>query len=73
MILEVGLPFSQAGPGAGRLATGLPRSTTSESVSEEDIYTCKKKGQRTMTKGISTTNHIFGTREEARSPEAPLH
>lgn len=24
-----------------------------------------------MTKGISTTNHIFGTREEARSPEAP--
>ena len=33
----------QAGPGAGRPATGLPRSTTSESVSEEDIYTCKKR------------------------------
>ena len=24
-----------------------------------------------MTKGISTTNHIFGTREGARSPGAP--
>ena len=48
MILEVGLPFAQVVPGAGRPATGLTRTTTSESVSEEDIYTCKKrnKGRR---------------------------